>query len=157
MCLRPHSFWKASLVFVCTELSWSAQWVQRASPSALCIFLLIERIFLCFPTMSHGGVAVSTLQCPPPARTCTGSGAGLCNGSLSCVCLDPLKHHLWAFLASVQPIPSQARGCAFLNMFLFCVTQQPPCCAYCRENWVKFHGLMLCRRANKVSVTSRKV
>lgn len=106
------------------------------------------------PQMTHGRIAVTTLLCPPPARTCSGSGTGLCNGSLSCVCPEPLKHHLWAFLASVQPIPSQAPGCAFLNVFVF-VTQQPPCCAYSSENWVEFHGLMLCRRTNKV--TSRKL
>lgn len=56
------------------------------------------------------------------SRDCSGCWTGLCNGSLSCVCLDHLKDYLWAFLASIQPVPSQAHGTSAVHFWTcFCL------------------------------------
>lgn len=119
----------------------------------------LERIFSCFSKTTNVKVILIPFQGPLP-RSAVGVGQDSVL-ALSWVCLDHRKYHPWALLASVQPHSFSGRwdlSSAFINMFCLTLCSSHRVAAvwkwaYCSENWVKFHSLVLCRRSDGMSVT----
>lgn len=142
--------------FLFVQLSWSGQWDECASPSAICMFPLTWEDLLMLPRSPMLGLYHISVSA---SEDCSGYLPELCTSFLSCH-----KHYQWTLLASIQPHSSSGRwdlSWEFINKFclILCSSHHTAAAwkwAFCSENWVEFHSLVLCRRSNKMSITSRK-
>lgn len=127
VCLGPHLFWKASLVFVCTD-SYPGLDSGFSVPLPM-LYAYSCWLRVCFhasPRYDYcDHISVST------SKDCRGCWTALCDGSFK-MCLPWSSSILPVGISGFHTAHSFPGtwdlSCAFLNMFLFNVMQQLLCC-----------------------------